>query len=176
MARARRKRKRSHKQSLKELFSLLAKLSHEHGLFTYAAVIAFQALVAVIALVLLTLAVLGEIGRSDVWDKQIGPQIAPKVLPDVYAGLDATAQKIFHSSSGGLIAFATVVTVWQMSGVVRVCMSALGRIYDEDDTRPWRTRVAISLAVGVALTAGLVGGALLATAARTAVHGSWGIP
>jgi membrane protein len=176
MARSRRRTKRSHKQSQKELVALLARLSREHGLFTYAAVIAFEALVALIALVLLTLAVLGEIGRTDVWDQQIGPQIAPKVLPAVYGGLDATVQNIFHSSSGGLIAFATVLTVWQMSGVVRVCMSALARIYDQDDNRPWRTRVAISFAIGAALTAGLVGGALLATAARTAVHGTWSIP
>lgn len=39
-----------------------------------------QAVVALVALLLLLIAVLGEIGRADVWTKQIGPQIEPKVV------------------------------------------------------------------------------------------------
>src|SRR5256885_13380547 len=109
MARARRAR-HGHKQSFKELVALWVRLSKEHALFLYAGVIAFEALIALVALALLGLALLGEIGRTDVWDRQIGPQIEPKVLPDVYAGIDATVQKIFHSSSGGLIALAAAVT------------------------------------------------------------------
>jgi len=142
----------------------------------YAGVIAFEALIALVALVLLGLALLGEMGRTDVWDQQIGPQIAPKVLPAVYAGIDATVQKIFHSSSGGLIAFATALTIWQMARVVRVCMAALSRIYGDRDTRPWQTRLSLSIGIGVVLTLALVGAVLLGTAARSAVHGSWGIP
>jgi len=156
--------------------SLLAGLSREHGLFTYAGVIAFESLIAVTALALLGLAVLGEIGRTDVWDQQIAPQIAPKVLPAVYAGIDTTVQKIFSSSSAGLIAFASVLTVWQMSRVVRACMSALSRIYGDEDDRPWRVRVPLSLAIGVVLTVALVGAVLLATAAKGAVHGTWSVP
>jgi membrane protein len=175
MARAK-QRTRGHKQSVKELVSFLARASKEHALFMYAGVIAFEALIALVALALLGLAVLGEIGRTDVWDQQIGPQIAPKVLPAVYAGIDATVQKIFHSSSGGLIAFAAIVTIWEMSGVVRVCMAALSRIYDDEDERPWKTRFPLSLGIGVVLTLALVGAVLLATAAKSAVHGSWSVP
>jgi membrane protein len=175
MARAR-QHKRGHKQSFKELVSLWAGLSKDHALFLYAGVIAFEALIAFVALVLLGLAVLGEIGRTDVWDQQIAPQIAPNVLPAVYAGIDATVQKIFHSSSGGLIAFAAAVTIWEMSGVVRVCMAALARIYGDKDDRPWKVRLSLSLLIGVVLTLALVGSVLLATAAKSAVHGSWGVP
>jgi membrane protein len=175
MAKSRR-RTRSRSASLKELVSLLAGLSKEHGLFLYAGVIAFEALVAVAALVLLGLAVLGEIGRTDVWYQQIAPQIAPKVLPAVYAGINATVQKIFSSSSAGLIAFASVLTIWQMSGVVRVCMSALARIYGGKDDRPWRVRFALGIGIGVVLTVALVGAVLLATAAKGAVSGAWSVP
>jgi membrane protein len=175
MARAR-QRKRARKQSLRELVSLWTRLSKEHALFLYAGVIAFEALIALVALVLLGLAVLGEIGRTDVWDQQIAPQIAPKVLPAVYAGIDATVQKIFHSSSTGLIAFATALTVWQMSGVVRVCMAGLARIYDEKDDRPWKVRFPLSLGLGVVLTVALVGAVLLETAAKSAVQGAWSLP
>jgi membrane protein len=175
MARAR-QRKRGHLQSFKELVSLLARLSKEHALFMYAGVIAFEALVALVALVLLGLALLGEMGRTDVWDQQIAPQIAPKVLPAVYAGIDATVQKIFHSSSGGLIAFASALTIWQMARVVRVCMAALSRIYDEEDDRPWQIRMPLALGIGVVLTLALVGAVLLDTAAKSSVHGAWSVP
>jgi uncharacterized BrkB/YihY/UPF0761 family membrane protein len=142
----------------------------------YAGVIAFEALIALVALVLLGLAVLDEIGRTDVWDQQIAPQIAPKVLPAVYAGIDATVQKIFHSSSGGLIALAAALTIWEMSGVVRVCMAALSRIYGDEDDRPWKVRFSLSLGIGAVLTLALVAAVLLVTAAKNAVHGTWGIP
>ena len=176
MPRTRTRSKRSHKQSLRELVSMWVGLADKHGIFTYAAVIAFDALVALVALALLGLALLGEIGRTDVWDNQLAPQIAPKVLPAVYAGIDATAQKIFTSSSAGLILFAAALTVWQMSRVVRVCMAALARIYDEEDDRPWTVRFPISIAIGIVLTVAIVGAVLLATAAKGAVHGSLSLP
>ena len=171
-----RSRRRGHKASFKELVDLWVKLFSKHGLLTYASAIAFQALVAAVALALLGLAVLGEIGRQDVWTKQIGPAIKPKVLPPVYHGIDATAHKIFTSSSGGLIAFAAFVTVWEMSGVVRAIMGAIARVYDTEDDRSWKIRFPLSIGVGLVLTASIVGSVLLATAARTAVHGAWSVP
>jgi uncharacterized BrkB/YihY/UPF0761 family membrane protein len=117
--------KHRRRQSFNELVRLWVDLFDRHNLLTYASGIAFQALVALIALVLLVVAILGEIGRRDVWTKHVGPQIQPKVLPAVYSGIDRTFEKIFHTSSAGLIAFAAFVTVWEISGVVRACMGAL---------------------------------------------------
>lgn len=170
------RRRRGRWQSIKEIVSLWVRLFAEDNLLTYASAIAFQALVALVALVLLLVAVLGEIGREDVWTKQIGPQIEPKVLPDVYTGIDATFQKIFSTSSVGLIVFASLLAIWEISGVVRAAMGALSKIYDTDDDRPWWLRFPISLAIGLALTAALVGSTLLATAGRTLVHGTWSVP
>jgi membrane protein len=125
---------------------------------------------------LLVVAVLGEVGRQAVWTKHVGPAIQPKVLPAVYHGIDATFEKIFHTSSFGLIAFAAAVTIWEISGVVRACMGALSRVYGGDDDRPWWVRFPISIALSLGLTAALLGALLLATVGRTLVHGSWGIP
>jgi membrane protein len=169
------RRRRGHRQSLKDFVSLWVGLFKEHNLLTYASAVAFQALVALVALVLLVVAILGEIGRTDVWTKQIGPAIRPKLLPQVYQGIDATFAKIFSASSIWLIAFAAVVSIWEISGAVRACMGALSRVYDTDDDRPSHVRHAISLGIGIALTGALVGSILLATAGRTLVHGGWSI-
>lgn len=175
-ARSRRRPRRRHLKSLKELVSLWVDLFREHNLLTFASGIAFRALVALVAVVLLVAGVLGQTGGEEVWTKHIGPQLEPKVLPEVYAGIDATLQKIFSTSSIGLIVFAGFLTVWEMSGGVRCCMGALSRIYDTEDTRPWWTRFAISIGISLALTAAVVGSILLATEARSAVHGAWSIP
>jgi membrane protein len=168
--------RRDRRQSFRKLVALWVGLFREHGLLTFASAIAFQALVALVALVLLTIAVLGRIGRQDVWTEQIGPQLKPKVLPQVYEGIDATFQKVFHTTSAGLIAFAALLTIWEISGLVRACMGALSRIYDTEDERPWWIRFPISIGIALVLTSALVGSMLLATAARTAVHGAWSIP
>jgi membrane protein len=170
------KRRHGHWQSFKELVAVFVDLFKRHNLLTYASAIAFQTLVAVVALALLVLGILGEIGRRDVWTKQIAPEIEPRVLHPVFEGINATVQKISGSSSGGLIAFAAVLTIWETSGVVRACMGAFAQIYEHEETRPWWIRFPISIAISIVLTAGVVGSLLLTTAARTAVHGSWGIP
>ncbi|HET7571327.1 MAG TPA: YihY/virulence factor BrkB family protein [Gaiellaceae bacterium] len=163
-------------QSFKAIVRLWVDLFARHNLLTYASAIAFQALVALVALLLLGIGVLGEIGRTDVWTRQVGPRIEPKVLHDVYRGVDATFEKIFHAGSWGLIAFAAALAVWEVSGMVRAVMGALATIYGHDDTRPWWIRFPRSLAVAVVLTAALVGAVLLATAAKGAVAGAWSIP
>ena len=168
-------RRGGRRQSFKDFASLWARLFDEHDVLTYASAIAFQALIALVALLLLVVAILGEIGRTDVWTKQIGPQIAGKLLPAVYTGIDATFAKIFSASSVGLVAFAALIAVWEISGAVRACMGALSRIYDVDDDRPWFIRFPLSLGIGLALTGALVGSILLSTAGRTLVHGGWGI-
>jgi membrane protein len=175
MAQARSSR-RGHWESFKDLVGVWVDLFKRHNLLTYASAIAFQALVALVALTLLAIGVLGAIGRQDVWTNEIAPQILPKVLFPVFAGIDATVEKVFGSSSAGLIAFAAVLTVWEMSGVVRAFMGAMAQIYEDDEDRPWWVRFPVSIAIGFVLTCGIVGALLLATAARTAVHGAWGIP
>jgi membrane protein len=160
----------------REIVDLWVDLFAEHNLLTYASAIAFQALVALVALLLLGVAALGEIGRTDVWTQQIAPEIAPKVLLPVFSGIDATFEKIFQTNSWGLIAFAVVLAVWEVSGAVRACMGALAEIYGLEDERPWWIRFPLSLGIALALTVSLVGAVLLATAARGAFGGAWGVP
>ena len=128
------RRRRDRWQNVREIVSLWVRLFAEDNLLTYASAIAFQALVAFVAVMLLALGIFGAIGRQDVWTKQLAPQIEPKVLFPVFAGMNATVEKIFHSSSGGLIAFAAVLTIWEISGVVRACMGAFAQVYEDEET------------------------------------------
>src|SRR4051812_49922104 len=79
----------------------------EHSLLTYAAAIAFQALIALVPLTLLGLGLLGALGMQDVWPDAIAPRIQGKVTPPVFHGLDFTGRRIVGHADAGLIAFAT---------------------------------------------------------------------
>jgi membrane protein len=168
--------RRRKERDLKQLVKLWVDLFDEHELLTSATAIALRALIAMVALALLAIALLGETGNRDVWRRQIAPQIEPKVLPDVYHGIQATVDKIFSSSSGGLIAFATVLAIWQVSGAVRACMSALSKIYGTKDERPWYVRFPLSIGIAVVVLAALVGAAFLILGLKHEVKGSWGLP
>jgi YihY family inner membrane protein len=161
---------------MRDLVRLWVDLFAKHNLLTYASAIAFRALIAFVALVLLSVAAFGEIGREDVWTNQVAPKVESKVLFDVFAGINQTFEKIFHTSSIGLIAFASVVTVWEIASLVRSCMGAISVIYEHDEDRPWWIRFPISIGIAIVFTAALVGAILLGTAARTAVHGAWSFP
>jgi len=171
-----RKRPHPHRRGFKDLVRLWVDLFDEHELLTSATAIALRALIAMVALALLAIAVLGETGNQDVWKNQIATQIQPKVLPDVYRGIQATVDKIFSSSSAGLIAFATVLALWQVSGAVRACMSALSKIYGTKDERPWYVRFPLSIGIAIVVLAALVGAAFLILGLKHVVHGSWGLP
>ncbi len=171
-----RKRPHPHRGGFKDLVRLWVDLFDEHELLTSATAIALRALIAMVALALLAIALLGETGNQDVWKNQIATQIQPKVLPDVYRGIQATVDKIFSGSSAGLIAFATVLAIWQVSGAVRACMSALSKIYGTKDERPWYVRFPLSVGIAVVVLAALVGAAFLILGLKHAVHGSWGLP
>jgi membrane protein len=172
MARARRRTKRG----LRDLVALWVDLFNEHELLTSAAAIALQGFVAMVALALLAVALLGETGHEHVWTKQIAPQIQPKVLPAVFHGIQASVHKVFSSSSAGLIVFASALAVWEVSGTVRACMSAISKISGAKDDRPWYLRFPLSIGIAAIVTVALIGAALLTLVLRHAVHGGWGIP
>ena len=171
MARARRTKK-----GLKDLVGLWVDLFDEHELLTSATAIALQSFVAMVALALLGIALLGSTGHEHVWTGQIAPQIRPKVLPAVFRGIQATVHKVFSSSSAGLIAFASALTIWEVSGTVRACMSAISKISGAKDDRPWYVRFPLSIGIAIIVTAALIAAALLILGLRHSVHGGWGVP
>jgi membrane protein len=151
-------------------------LFDEHELLTSATAIALQGFIAMVALALLGIAVLGETGHQNVWENQIAPQIQPKVLPLVYDGIEETVHKVFSSSSAGLIAFASALAVWEVSGTVRACMSALSKIEGAKDERPWYVRFPLSFGIAIVVMAALIGAFLLMLGLKHSVHGGWGLP
>ena len=146
----------------------------EHELLTYASAVAFQVVKSLVPLVLLALAVLGAVGRRDIWSGHIAPALKPRFDEPIYHAIDFAANKIFDSNSAGLLALSALLTVWYVSSGIRGIMSALNRIYETRETRPSWLRWLVSVGLAICVVAGIVGAILLVLAVPKP-NGAWKI-
>jgi membrane protein len=139
----------------------------EHNLLTWSSAIAFQLLKALVPLVLLLLGVLGASGESSVWKKQISPGIKSHLPKPTFGAVDYAAKQILTHASAGLLAFAVLLTIWEVSGSVRALGGALNSIYDtKSDPRPLWQRYAISVGVAIGISVCFLGAVLALTLAK----------
>ena len=143
----------------------------EHELPIYASAIAFRGLIAVIPLALLGLGLLSALGLQDTWHNSIAPAIEPKVLPAVFDAINASVDRIFSSSSAGLIVFAAALTIWDLSLGMYAVMRVLNRVHDVEEKRSTLRRAAIAVGLAVGVGACVIVSVLLMVIAPRA-HGS----
>ena len=96
----------------REVVRIWIDLFARHELLTYASAIAFMVLKSLIPLSLFTIALLGAVGRRDVWSKHMAPAIRSRLDPTVYHAIDFGVKKIFTHSSTGILVFAALLTIW----------------------------------------------------------------
>ena len=110
--------------------------------------------------------------HRNVWESDIAPTVQRKLTPSVYSGVEYTVDLIFASATGGLIAFAALLAIWEISGSVRACMGAMNAILGAEEDRPWWVRFGISFALAVAIGLCLVGSVILLTFLKGAGGGA----
>lgn len=160
--------------SFKGIVGLWVDLFERDDLLTVASAIALQALIALIALLLLGLGLLSAAHDTKLWSLTIGPAISGRVLPDVFLGINEVVHKVFATSSGGLIALAAALAVWEVSGVVRASMGALNEVYETKESRPWWIRFPLSFGLSVVLIVSWLGAIVLIAAVD--LPGAWSWP
>lgn len=134
---------------MRAFLQLWADAFRKHRLLTYAWAIAMRAFIGLAGLTFLALALLGATGNRDAWKDHVAPTIEPKLTHPTYVAINAAVQKIYSSNSAGLIAFASVYAVWQVSGAIRAVMDALNEIMGRDEKRRVFHRVGLSIALAV---------------------------
>jgi membrane protein len=152
----------------KPLLHELSRRFSEHELPIYASAIAFRALVAVIPLALLGLGLLGALGLQSTWHNSIAPAIKPRVLPQVYEGINASVEKILTSGTAGLIAFATALVIWDLTIGITAIMRALNHVHDVEELRPFLRRMGVAAALAIGVGVCIVGAMLLLVVAPRA--------
>ena len=153
----------------------LVDASGENRLLTYAGSVAFRTLVALIPLTLLGVALLGALGQQRVWDRTLAPPIEQRVLLPVFAGINATVEKIFSTGGSLLIVFAALLALFNVSSAVLTCMNSLNEILGTRDRRGTRRRLALSVVLALAVIVCLGGAVLLVTAGGRIAGSSGGL-
>jgi membrane protein len=139
----------------------------EHNLLTWSSAIAFQVLKALVPLVLLLLGILGATGESSVWKKQISTGIKSRLPKPTFDAVNYAAEKTLTHASAGLLTFAVLFTIWEVSGSVRACGGALDSIYDtSSDPRPLWQRYGKSVGVAIGISLCFLGAVLAVTLAK----------
>jgi membrane protein len=136
----------------------------KHDVLTCASSVAFQVLKSLVPLTLLGLALLGALGRQDVWTNTIAPEIQKRFDPPVYHAIDYGAKKIFANDTAPVIVFAALLTLWYVAGGIRAIMTGINRVYEADETRPTWERWLLSVGLAFCVVVGIVGAALLVEA------------
>jgi membrane protein len=155
-------------RDLRRLARGIAHAFVEHHLLTYSSAVAFQALVALVPLTLLGLALLGALGLHDVWRDSIAPALHGRVTEPVFRGLDHSGRRIVQNGDAGLIAIASLLSLWYLTAAMRAVMEALSLVHDVRDRRPGWRRLGIAAGLGAVTGATLVGSVLLVAAAPRA--------
>ena len=133
----------------------------QHRLGTYAAAIAFRVLVGLVPLVILAVALLGALGLEGTWSDSIAPEVRDRVTQPVFDAIDYSVQQIFKSTRAGLIAFASLLLLWQLFRGVRATTVALNQIHDVEETRSGRRQLLTAIGLAVAVGACLVSATLV---------------
>jgi membrane protein len=161
-------------QSFKAIVRLWVELFDNHNLLTYASAIALRTFIAAVACSLFGLGILGAAHEKQLWQKTIGPAIEPKVLPHVFGGIDQTVHLVLSSSTAGLLALASALAVWEVSGIIRASIGALDVIYETQEPRPWWIRFPLSFGLALLFLAAVLGAMAVIWAGH--VSGSWSLP
>lgn len=144
-------------QSFKKIVRLWVDLFDRHSLLTYASAIALRMFIAAVACTLFALGILGASGQQQLWQGTIGPKIEPKVLPHVFDGINQTVDRVFSSSTAGLLALAAALAIWEVSGIIRAAIGALDEIYEAPESRPFWVRFPLSWGLAVLVLAAMLG-------------------
>jgi len=139
-------------RSPRDLVSELDDAVEGNQLFVYASAIAFRIFLAVIPFALAVLAFLGAIGRPDVWQERVAPEIQPRLSPSAFELVDRTARSVLESHRGFWLTVGVVLAVWQVASALRAAMHALNDVYEARQTRgdrSLRRRLLVSNALAV---------------------------
>ena len=92
----------------------------------------------------------------------------------MFDGIDQTVNRVFSSSTAGLLALAAALAVWEVSGIIRASIGALDEIYETPETRPFWVRFPLSWGLSVLVLAAMLGAIAIIWAGH--VSGGWSIP
>jgi membrane protein len=129
----------------------------EAEVFTHASAIAFCVLFALVPFALFLVALLGFLDLTELWTREIGPQVEASVSASVFGVLDETVQQIQSTRRVYWLTGGLAVAIWELSNAVFAAGEGLNRIYGLTELRSLWRRLGQSILLGTIVGACLVG-------------------
>lgn len=128
---------------------------------------------AIVPLVLSGLALLGFLDLRDAWSDHLAPQLRTHVSGEVYSLVNSFVRTALGSKQLFWLTAGAVLCVWEVSGAIRAIMSALSRVYGDEESRTRLRRYLISFALAIAAIALIVGALVVMRFSTNIFHGTW---
>jgi membrane protein len=142
-------------------------------LLLFASAIAHRGLVALIPIMLLGLALLSALGLRSTWENSIKPSVDPHVQRPIAQAINYSVEQIFSGDSTGLILFAAVWVLWNVSLAVIAVMQGLNQIHNVRDGRSLTRRALTAVALAAVAGGLLIAALLVMSAAAPLIGGPW---
>ncbi len=117
-------------RSVRELASEVSGAVEGNQLMLYASAMAFRIFLAVVPFGLAALAVLGSIGREDLWRESVARRIEERLAPSAFELVDRTAEAVLSDHRVFWLTLGVALTLWQVAAAVRAVMHALNDVYE----------------------------------------------
>ena len=122
-----------------------------NGLSNFASAMAFREVLALIPFLLLLLSLLGFLDLQEVWREDVAPELQKNASDAAFKLIDDTVRQVLSQKQVWWLTVGLALTVWELSAVTRVTMTALDRIYGYYRRRGLFEMLPRSLMLGTAM-------------------------
>jgi membrane protein len=134
-----------------ELTKDVVRSFQRNGLPNFASAMAFQAVLAIVPFVLFALALMGFLDLEEVWRDDVAPDVRAAVSDVAFRFIDGAVERVLSQERVWWLTAGLALTLWELSAVMRVTMTALDRIYGFSRRRNILELLPRSIGLGVVM-------------------------
>src|SRR5215210_1671765 len=122
-----------------------------NGLANFASAIAFRVVLALVPLLLFLLALIGFLDLEEIWRQDVAPELKKTASEAAYRLVNDTVEHVLSQKQFWWLTVGLLLTLWELSSVTRVAMTAMDRIYGYYRRRSFFEVLPRSVALGAAM-------------------------
>jgi membrane protein len=100
-----------------------------NGLANFASAIAFRVVLSLVPFLLFLLALIGFLDLEEIWRQDVAPELKKASSGAAYRLVNETVEQVLSQKQVWWLTAGLLLTLWELSSVTRVAMTAMDRIY-----------------------------------------------
>ena len=136
---------------VRELTTDVIRSFQRNGLVNFASALAFRVVLTLVPFLLFLLALIGFLDLEEIWREDVAPELKKSASEAAYRLVNDTVEQVLSQKQGWWLTVGLVLTLWELSSVTRVAMTAMDRIYGYYRRRSFFEVFPRSVALGAAM-------------------------